>query len=153
MTISFPPDEPFTKRLSDLILMDGLSHSELCSEIHVQRKSLYCWLNGTYYPQYDALIRLSDYFKVSINYLLGISYDAYTAEHCPIEEVPEQFITKLKNYINDNRLSRYALSKKVGVGQCTLNRWFECNSMPETAVIIRIAKVVGQSVDYLLGYE
>ena len=153
MTILLSTSDSFSKRLNDLMTTENISRKRLCSKIKVQRKSLYCWLKGSNYPQYDALIKLADYFKVSINFLLGISNETYNSVHCPIEEVQNQLCIKLKTYMEENSLTKYALAKKIGVGQCTLERWFSCNSMPETAVIVRIAKAMKQSVDSLLGYK
>ena len=142
----------FSKRLTDLMTTENISRRQLCAKINVQRKSLYSWLNGRNYPQYDALIRLVDYFTVSINFLLGISDEVYCCEHCPIDEVQTQFCSKLRGFMKEKSLTRYSFAKKIGVGQTTFDRWFKCNSMPEIAVLIRIAKAMGQSVDYLLGY-
>lgn len=153
MTILLSTSKSFSKRLSDLITTENISRRHLCSKIHAQRKSLYGWLNGGNYPKYDSLIRLADYFKVSINFLLGISDETYSPEHCAIGAVQKQFILKLATYLEENSLTRYAFAKSIKVGLSNMKRWFNCGSMPETAALIRIAKVMGQTVDYLLGYN
>lgn len=153
MTILISTNDIFARRLNDLMVSDDISCRELCKQACIQRKSLYSWLSGRYYPRYDALIRLADYFKVSINFLLGISDDEYSPERCAIEEVPKQFRSKLFAYMEEKSLTKYALAKKISIGQSTLARWFECNSFPDTSLLIRISKVTGLSVDFLLGYN
>ena len=59
----------------------------------------------------------------------------------------------MNNYLVKEKLSKYMLAKKINVGQSTLNRWFNGKSMPETAVLMRIADLMSESVDYLLGRE
>ena len=153
MTIILHIGDKFSKRLVDLMTTENINRRQLCLKIGVQRKSLYCWLKGVNYPQYDALIKLSDFFKVSVNFLLGISNDDYNLERCSIDDVQKLFCSKLIIFMKENSLTKYAFAKKIGIGQSTMERWFKCGGMPETAVLIRISKATGYSVDYLLGYK
>ena len=45
----------------------------------------------------------------------------------------------------------YKLAKSLEIGQTTLKRWFLKGSMPETTVLIRISKLLGESLDDLFG--
>lgn len=146
----------FSERLKWLMEMEGISRRALSVQTNVQRKSLLNWLNGEFYPRYDALIRLSDFFKVKTDYLLALEgYDdrVMSAKRCPIEVVPMQFREKLNCFIKESGMTKYGLAKKLEIGQTTLERWFSCGAMPDTAGLIRLAKVMEESVDFLLGRE
>ena len=49
--------DEFSKRLKDLMEMEGLSNRALSMKINVDRASIRLWLSGRFYPRYDALIR------------------------------------------------------------------------------------------------
>ena len=65
--------ERFSERLNDLMRSERISRRALSLKTGLQRKSILNWLEGKYYPRYDALITLADFFRVSADYLAGIS--------------------------------------------------------------------------------
>ena len=146
----------FSLRLAGLMETEKLSKRALAKGIGAQRKSVLDWLKGNYYPRYDALIKLANFFGTSTDYLLGVVAVCEKQDvksYCALEEVPERFIQILNNYLKENNFSKYRLAKDVNTGESTLNRWFNNNSMPETEVIVRISRLLNESVDYLLGRE
>lgn len=62
--------EKFSKRLKELMELEGFSIRALSLKIKVERRSIQLWLAGKFFPRYDALIKLSIYFGV--DYLLGL---------------------------------------------------------------------------------
>ncbi len=61
----------FAKRLKELMKERQLSVSGLSRETGLPRTSISNWLNLKRTPMIDALYVLSNYFEVSIDYLLG----------------------------------------------------------------------------------
>ena len=146
----------FTNRLKDLMQTEKISKRALSSRTGLERKSILNWLNGKFYPRYDALLKLSNFFCVSADYLLGRIDDnskMVNTYELSSEKIHRSFINKLDEYIKKEKLSKYMIAKKLNVGQSTLSRWFESDSMPETAILIRIADLMEESVDYLMGRE
>lgn len=146
----------FSERLKWLMELEGISRRALSVKANVQRKSLLNWLNGEFYPRYDALIRLSDFFEVKTDYLLALedcSDKTKSRIQCSIEVVPVQFREKLNCYVKESGISKYKLAKNLGIGQTTLERWFSAGAMPETALLIKLGKIMEESVDFLLGRE
>lgn len=136
--------------------VENISKRALANKTGLQRKSILNWLNGKFYPRYDALIILSNFFCVSTDYLIGRSNDnnkIVLNSNLSYEKIHKSFVEKLEKYIEKEKLSRYMFSKKIKIGQSTLSRWLDGNSMPETSVLIRIADLMGESTDYLLGRE
>ena len=60
--------EKFSKRLKELMELEGFSIRALSLKIKVERRSIQLWLAGKFFPRYDALIKLSIYFGVRIDY-------------------------------------------------------------------------------------
>ncbi len=146
----------FSKRLKYLMELDGISSRALSIKINVDRASIRWWLNGKYYPRYDALIKLSMFFKVSIDSLVGIETIAEEEENSPLEEdfkqrAQRKFFEKVNEYVHEKHLTKYALAKELDIDQKALTNWFVKGSMPETTTIIRLAKVMHVSIDELLG--
>lgn len=148
--------ENFSKRLLELMDSEALSRRAMAKKLNLERKSILNWLEGRFYPRYDALIKLADYFKVSVDYLLGREGFIYREENdnrCPIAEVPKNFIEKLSLYMKKENLTMYKLSKKLGMGQSTLKNWFLKGSMPGTLTLLKLSDLMKESVDYLLGRD
>ncbi len=88
--------QQFSKRLRALREEKGLNQSELAESLGVSRGSVSFYENGDRTPDIDFLYKVSSYFQVSTDYLLGISnakspeyhhfveqsgFDALTVEH------------------------------------------------------------------------
>lgn len=146
--------EVFSARLKELMQEEKTSARKLAKTLNLQRKSVFLWLNGKYYPKYDALIKLADYFEVNVSYLLGITdkiaFVQKTGEKPSSQEI---FRARLTGYMTEKGVTAYKMSKRLGIGQTVFKRWLIKGAMPETANLIKLALVMDESVEYLLGLE
>ncbi len=62
--------EIFSKRLKELMDLEGCSIRALSNKIGSDRKSIRLWLSGAFYPRSEGMIKLSIYFKVTVDLLL-----------------------------------------------------------------------------------
>lgn len=145
----------FAERLKDFLQWEGINENALAKATGLQLKSILNWVRGIYYPCPRALIVLADYMKTSTDYLLGLVqvYEEKNAISITIEEAQANVIKKLEAYRVEEEIKYGRLSKLLGVGQRTLTRWFKEKAMPETTILIRIAKLLDISLDELLGRE
>ena len=60
----------FAEKLMTLRKARGLSQSELGAEIGVSRQTVSKWELGQSYPDFERLVRLSDYFECSLDALV-----------------------------------------------------------------------------------
>lgn len=144
----------FSKRLKELMDSERISCRALAIKTDSQRESILNWLNGLYYPRYDALIRLADYFKVSCDYLLGESDDFSIVDgdrQYAVEQAPKIFHGRMKTFMKKEGISMYRLAKNLEIGQSTLSKWINSGEMPEVPKLIKLSRVMDESVDYLLG--
>ena len=58
-------------RLKELRKENGITQSELAKSLNVSRSSIAMYENGERIPSYETLEVISDFFNVSILYLLG----------------------------------------------------------------------------------
>lgn len=61
----------FSERIKELRMENGMTQEEVGKIIGVKRYSVYSYEKGLNYPEVRGLIILADYFKVSIDYLVG----------------------------------------------------------------------------------
>jgi len=61
----------FGNRLKSLRIDSDLTQEELANILHINRSTLSNYENIGREPNYTLLIKISDYFNVSIDYLLG----------------------------------------------------------------------------------
>lgn len=69
----FPPS--FALRLKELRTKRGLTMEQLGNDIGITRASISNYENEQKKPSLDIVIRLADYFQVSIDYLVGRTDD------------------------------------------------------------------------------
>lgn len=60
----------FAEKLSNLRMQKGYSQEALAEKLYVSRQAVSKWEVGTTLPETDKLIAISDFFNVSIDYLL-----------------------------------------------------------------------------------
>ena len=61
----------FAERIKELRLENGMTQTEVGDIIGVKRHSVYTYERGLNYPEVRCFIMLADYFKVSLDYLVG----------------------------------------------------------------------------------
>lgn len=67
-------------RLKELRKENGITQSELAKSLNVSRSSIAMYENGERIPSYETLEVISDFFNVSILYLLGKESVDYSNE-------------------------------------------------------------------------
>ena len=63
----------FSEKIKTLRTTNRLSQRELANRIGVGKSQISYYENGERFPSVDVLIKLSDVFRVTTDYLLGIS--------------------------------------------------------------------------------
>ena len=136
----------FLDVLKELMTLRGISARSLAKSIGVGDTRIDAWICGKYWPTTVNLLKLSDYFQCSVDYLLGISED----QCIPICNAPSDFISRLDLLMDKTGYSRNRLGKECGVYSATVSKWYRGkNPKPET--LLKLALLFNCSVSYLLG--
>lgn len=73
----------FFERLEDLRIKNGIpTVYELSKEIHIHRNNISYWKTKGFTPSIEDVVLIADYFKVSVDYLLGRTDDKTPYKSC-----------------------------------------------------------------------
>lgn len=135
----------FKDSLKELLKDEEIKPSELARRTKISKGLISNYLTGVTCPTVKNLVKLADYFKVSCDYLLGLTYD--------------------DNYVNKNNSKKFEqiilpliLKKYKSIrefekeNELTYNNW-RGNSFPYIDTLIKLSEIFGVSVDYLLGRD
>lgn len=138
----------FSDFISENLIREGINTLEFSKKINIEHSIIYRWVNGRYLPRVDSLIKISDYFHVSIDYMLGLS------EIKPlIRAISNQgFNSRLRELLKAKNISTYKLANECDVGKAAISKLLLGQSKyPKTDNLVSIAKYFDCSVDYLIG--
>lgn len=93
----------FSHRLKTLRTNKNLAQSELAKKLYINRSLICIYEKGKRLPSVDMLIRLSEFFEVSVDYLLGIKDKTYlnNASYLEVSELNKNQIKILKQLIEE----------------------------------------------------
>lgn len=80
-----------------------ISQDELAGELGVSRQSISKWESGAAYPEIDKLITISNFFDVSIDYLLK---DSYAADGIGAESIDRTVLKFLASSADMEKISK-----------------------------------------------
>ena len=139
----------FQKRLIELADdLVGKNKSQKADNIGVERTSFSGAYNYGIVPKTPTLIKIADYFNVSIEYLMGLTDD----EHFIKSDSPKTFFERLDKLRNEKgKITNNALSKDVHIHRNNIRQWYKIQCLPLIDDVIILADYFGVSIDYLLG--
>lgn len=104
----------FGNRLKELRKSIGITQAQLANSLHERRATLSNYENKNVYPGFSMLVKLADYFHVSVDYLTGRT-DDYDMNSDKKEDT--FYWVKIQNPLpfKDNNLGIYALSQDTNI--------------------------------------
>ena len=142
-----PISNAFQNRITELVEDCEINKSALPNLIGVDYRSLSNALNYGIIPKPRILIRIADYFNVSIKYLLGTSDDEYFNK----AKIKSDFKTRFDFLCNDKSVTHYKVSKDLHFDQSYITRWLNKNYLPSLELLELLNDYFKVSIDYLLG--
>lgn len=109
--------------------------------------TIYDWMNNKYLPNFTNIIKLADYFKINLDYLLDRTQNV---EEVFSKELP-YFPTHFRKVLEANKSSQYKLLKDKIISRGHLNSWLKDGNLPSVENLIKIADYLKISVDELVG--
>lgn len=88
----------FGTRLKELRKSKQITQQELAESINLVKSSISAYEKDFKYPSIDVLIKLSNYFNVSCDYLLGLSDDLEIKRYDLTEEQKEILIKLITQF-------------------------------------------------------
>lgn len=92
------------ERIKNLRCAIKLSQTELAEKLSVSKQTVSNWENNNIQPSIDTLIRIADFFSVTVDYLLGMENRRNgILDISALTEDEVQDIQKIINHIRKNR--------------------------------------------------
>lgn len=127
-------------KIIELLNEHNLNAHKFEVEAGLSNASVQAWKNGKSKPSAAALVKVANYFGVSVDYLLGRTNK---------KETFMDFYERLKEICEARHTSLYALERATGMGKGSSVKWKE--SFPKANTLKKIADQLDVSTDYLLG--
>ncbi|WKG34822.1 helix-turn-helix domain-containing protein [Lactococcus lactis] len=131
----------FAEQLKTLRKKNSLTQKELAEKVGVKQNSYANWENGNREPNIEMLVRIADYFDVSLDYLLGGK----------MKNITEEFSLCLKKLRMKIKLSQKQIAEELKISQQQYSKWEGGIITPNAETLVRLADYFDVSVDYLLG--
>ncbi len=98
-------------------------------------------------PKPVVLIRIADYFNISVEYLLGRTDNSYYIK----AETESTFLERYQILKAEKNLTDYAIAQKLHITTSYTTNWKNKKYMPSIINLIELSKIFKVSIDYLLG--
>ena len=139
----------FQKRFIELSAeIDVKSKDKKAEIIGINRPTFSRAINYGIIPKTSSLIRIADYFNISVDYLIASTDDEYFAKSTQ----SNNFLERLEELRLERKIkTRYELSQELLIHRNNISQWYKLNCLPLIDDLIIIADYFNVSVDYLLG--
>ncbi|MBQ7339796.1 MAG: helix-turn-helix transcriptional regulator [Clostridia bacterium] len=141
-----PISTEFQKRINELVDEIDLKKVELAKVGNFDYRSLSNAIVYGIIPTTSTLIKMADYFKVSIDYLLG-----RTDKNDYIESSNTTFQERFEKLCEEKGVSHYKVSQDCFFDKSNISRWLSKGYLPTLEILDMITKYFKVSPDYLLG--
>ena len=140
------------KRLRDLREDRDLYQKDLSQKLKVSQQSYSLWEVGDNIIPLKYLNTLSNFYNVSIDYILSLTNTKKYSDKIEIEEINKKEIgKKIKELRKENKLTLRDLAKELNTTSSTISAYETGKTLILTAFAYQICKKYNISLDYLCG--
>lgn len=141
----------FNKRLFSLLVEDEINNATLSKNTGIATSRISNFYNGKDMPNLNNALVLANYFRCSFDYLFGIIDERdYVAK---IREYNKDiFLTRLNFLLDCKNISKRQLCREIDIDKSCIFNW-KNNQKPKPSNLLKIAKYLNCSMDYLLGFK
>jgi len=139
----------FSERLDEIMFEHQTSVSELAKAIGTTKMTVYRYISKKRTPELFYLIKISDYYNCSLDFLLGITDNNNMTSFKSTANFSERFKRILEKY----HTTEYFLHKSTGISRSVLYAWLSDNKLPSLDSLIKLSSYFDCSIDFLVGRE
>lgn len=137
------------KRLNDLRVDNDLLQREIAEIIDANKNTYPHWESGLYEIPLEAMNKLATYYKVSIDYITGLSDEKGKKMRNYDKEILPKRLKKIRI---QNKLSQEKMGYTLGkMSQIKLSRYENGVTNIPFSTLYLFAKTFNVSIDYLMG--
>ena len=137
----------FAERLSELIFDEKINSNLLAQKVGCDRSTITRYLSANKMPTVETCVKIANYFECSLDYLFGLEDNFYPQSFYELVPFSDRLPVLLKFF----NISRYRLEKLTGFSESTLFYWSKGKTKPTIEKIIKLARTLNTSIDFILG--
>ena len=137
----------FQKKFQAIVEDSDYKRSELVKLIPISQSSLSNALTYGIIPSTKTLVKIADFFNVSINYLLGKT----DAEDFFKSSTTNTFLSRFESLCLEKQVTHYRVASDCFFDKSSISKWFSKNFIPELEIIELLCDYFKVTPDYLLG--
>ena len=141
-----PISTKFQKRINELVADSELKNADLAKAGKFDYRSLSNALVYGIIPTTSTLIKIADYFNVSIDYLLG-----RTDKNDFFEMSNSTFQQRFEELCKEKGVTHYKVSQDCFFDKSNISRWLSKGYLPTLEILDMITRYFNVSIDYILG--
>ncbi len=139
--------EDFRNRLIELLQEDGGKKKDIAKKMKVDFRSLSNAYNFGIIPKPSTLMKMADYFNVSIDFLLGRSdNDAFFKSDNPVGFYARYSLLRDLRNLKDGQIAT-----ELHFDRTLCYKWKSKNHIPTLEILDLLCDYFNVSLDYLLG--
>lgn len=139
--------EEFKQRFSELIEDLDCKKSEIPKLLNIDYNVFIKITEFGIIPKPLILMRIADYFDVSVDFLLGKTNSSYFMK----TEEQKTFLSRYQELKAEKNLTDYAIAQKLHIATSYTTNWKNKNYIPSINNLIMLSEIFKVSIDYLLG--
>ena len=117
--------------------------SVVCKNIGLSNATYSYWKKSNSLPHDTTLLKIAEYFGVSVEYLKG------SEEQDPDTNIPQ--VERINALILENGLKDIDVVRELNLANGVIGQWRSKKSKPSTEAIVKLSKYFNVTTDYLLG--
>ncbi len=141
-----PISTKFQKRINELVDDANLKRVDLAKLGSIDYRSFSNAIVYGIVPTTSTLIKMANYFKVSMDYILG-----RTDTNDYVEPSNTTFQERFENLCKEKGVSHYKVSQDCFFDKSNISRWLSKGYLPTLEILDMITKYFNVSLDYILG--
>ena len=141
------------KMISKLRSDKGLNQRDLAKLLGVSNGAIGMWETGKRQPDLDTIKKLSAFFGVTTDYLIGNSQCAidYANYQMDTPEFALDFKMRIRELLAEQKISEEEFAERAGFNYEEKDSYLYGNQIPSIEDLIKIAGALNVSTDYLLN--
>ena len=139
--------EEFKQRFLELISDLDCKKSEIPKLLNIDYNVFSKITEFGIIPKPVVLIRIADYFNISVEYLLGRTNNSYFVK----AEAVTTFLERYQALKAEKNLTDYAITQKLHITTSYTTNWKNKKYIPSIINLIQLSEYFKVSIDYLLG--
>ena len=137
----------FQKRFKEILDESDHKRSELVKLIPISQSTLSNALTYGIIPSTKTLIKIADFFDISLSFLLGKTDN----EDFYKNSSPASFLSRFETLCSEKEVTHYKVANDCLFDKSNISRWISKGFLPELEILELLCDYFNVSFDYLLG--